>query len=352
MENRPNPINLFASGSNNIQAPSTERTTIGYPQSGVFPSREANYLFHMFSSMLSYIETSGIALWNKNLTYHKHYKTRGSDGFIYTSKTNNNKNDNPVLDTDGQNWQRDSLGYKEKAADSDKLDGLNSTNFLRSTGKAVDSSKLNGLVEKTDATANSIAKRDSNADLVARLFRSTYATQTTNMNASDALAFRVNDGTNNYIRYATYTVIKNWLVANGAKLTDTDTWRPVSDSVTSTSTTDAANSKAVKLAYDKAVEAFDKASAGFDAGKSFQANGYQKFSNGLIIQWGFVDMGSSSKKVTFPVTFPSACAVPICQIKRSQALIYAPVVTGYNKTDFTCYTGYAERDVFYLALGY
>jgi len=50
----------------------------------------------------------------------------------------------------------------------------------------------------TAATANTIAYRDSSADLTARLFRANYANQNT---ISGAMAFRVNNGTDNYTRY-------------------------------------------------------------------------------------------------------------------------------------------------------
>ena len=45
----------------------------------------------------------------------------------------------------GHNHVDDYLGITAKAADSDKLDGLNSTDFLGATAKAVDSDKLDGL---------------------------------------------------------------------------------------------------------------------------------------------------------------------------------------------------------------
>ncbi len=48
-----------------------------------------------------------------------------------------------------------------------------------------------------------------------------------------------------------------------------------------------------------------------DTAHSFTSNGYQKLSNGLIIQWGKVTPTSSSlvsgKSVSFPIAFPTAC---------------------------------------------
>lgn len=43
-------------------------------------------------------------------------------------------------------------------------------------------------------------------------------------------------------------------------------------------------------------------------GASIAASGYQKLPGGLIIQWGSSSVSATSTKtVTFPITFPSAC---------------------------------------------
>ncbi|HBS59418.1 MAG TPA: hypothetical protein DEA44_09140 [Firmicutes bacterium] len=44
----------------------------------------------------------------------------------------------------------------------------------------------------------------------------------------------------------------------------------------------------------------------YDAGNSLTQNGYQKFSNGLILQWGsYSAVASSSTIVTLPIAFPT-----------------------------------------------
>ena len=46
----------------------------------------------------------------------------------------------------------------------------------------------------------------------------------------------------------------------------------------------------------------------FDNGSSFATNGYQKLSNGLIIQWGMASAAFNSFVThSFPLTFPNAC---------------------------------------------
>ncbi len=42
----------------------------------------------------------------------------------------------------------------------------------------------------------------------------------------------------------------------------------------------------------------------YDAGHSFASNGYQKLSNGLILQWGSV---TADGNYTFPIAFPTGC---------------------------------------------
>ena len=86
---------------------------------------------------------------------------------------------------------------------------------LASNGKAADSSKLNNATESTSGTANTIAKRDSNGDLTTRFFKSSYPNQN-RMNG--AIAYRVNDSTDNNIRFCSdVQAILEWLGTNKAK---------------------------------------------------------------------------------------------------------------------------------------
>lgn len=53
---------------------------------------------------------------------------------------------------------------------------------------------------------------------------------------------------------------------------------------------------------------FDSLLAKFDAGHNFATNGYQKLSNGLIIQWGVTNLGSGGgQTITFHTAFTTAC---------------------------------------------
>lgn len=61
-------------------------------------------------------------------------------------------------------------------------------------------------------------------------------------------------------------------------------------------------------------------STAFDAAHSFATNGYQKFSNGLIIQWGKTT-AAGTITITWPIAYPNACLA---------AVISPAVENGYN----------------------
>src|SRR5210317_492339 len=61
---------------------------------------------------------------------------------------------------------------------------------------------LDGASKSTGANANSIAQRDGEADIFCRLVRQTYTNQN---DISGAMAFRVDNGNNNYVRFCSNT---------------------------------------------------------------------------------------------------------------------------------------------------
>lgn len=75
--------------------------------------------------------------------------------------------------------------------------------------------------QDANATANTLALRDGSADVNARLFRATYSDESA---MSGAIAFRVNDSTNNYTRYCNNPEsVRNWM--KGAKTDWQMGWR-------------------------------------------------------------------------------------------------------------------------------
>ena len=70
--------------------------------------------------------------------------------------------------------------------------------LLGKSERAVDSAKLGGRSLSDSATKSSVAGRNSSGDIYARLFRPTYGDQNT---ISGAIAYRINSGSDNYIRF-------------------------------------------------------------------------------------------------------------------------------------------------------
>lgn len=191
---------------------------------------------------------------------------------------------------DGTSWSDLTTLYQIKVADSNKLNGQlasyyataththtgyavtnhthseyaetghnHDTAYLGKTAQASDSAKLAGYTASTSGSANTIGLRDASGDFYARLFRSTYAEQTTTPSANADICFRNDAASDNYMRFMSSAAFKSWLEAIGVSTTDTNTWRSITDSVATTNSTVSASATAVKTAYDKAVSAHNLA---------------------------------------------------------------------------------------------
>jgi len=125
--------------------------------------------------------------------------------------------------------------------------------------RAGDSSKLNGYYSTYASTASTVVRRDGSGDINARLFRSEY--DTTNSDIGFIMT-QIDTASNNYIRPSTPAAVANVMKNEGL----------------------------IK-----------------DDGHSFATNGYQKFSNGLILQWGTEAADSGARQtITMPISFPNA----------------------------------------------
>lgn len=182
------------------------------------------------------------------------------------------------------------LGVGDKAADSDKLDGQDSTyyatatalaNKLDTTAKAADSAKLGGTA------ASSFAKLASPA------FTGTPTAPTA-------------ASTTNNTQIATTAFVKSLVGA--------------------------ANNGGIIAA-------------------SLAQNGYVKFANGLILQWGFsASAGEGSRKMTFPIAYTTSCLN--VQGTGSNVSSQATVAwSGLSKTGFTLIIGNSGA-IYYIAIGY
>ncbi|MGL5690237.1 MAG: tail fiber domain-containing protein [Bacteroidales bacterium] len=103
----------------------------------------------------------------------------------------------------------------------------NSTNLTFGTGESqmakgnhthvpsqVGLSNVPNTIHTTDATASTVPLRDSAGDITSRLFKSTYANENT---LTGAIAFRVNNASDNYIRYCSNPAsVRAWLNLEGS----------------------------------------------------------------------------------------------------------------------------------------
>ena len=93
-------------------------------------------------------------------------------------------------------------------------------------------------------------------------------------------------------------------VQNGTPaVSDLEEGVPVLSYVTNTGLTEFVRHKNVlhKKVLDKADDIVGSTS------ESFADDGYVKFGNGLIMQWGQETISAISEVVTFPISFPTAC---------------------------------------------
>lgn len=94
----------------------------------------------------------------------------------------------------------------------------------------------------------------------------------------------------------------------------------------------------------------------YDAAHSFATNGYQKFSNGLIIQWGVYNAPANANvTITLPSTFPSAfvnvsatLSANLASLATGQSLFASPI----NTSRFKLVTTAAAGNVYWFAIGY
>jgi len=93
----------------------------------------------------------------------------------------------------------------------------------------------------------------------------------------------------------------------------------------------------------------------FDSAHSFATNGYQKFSNGLIIQWGFLNTYQEyTNTITFPISFPNACLNGLATIKSYETNTDDSVLirTFTTTTMQVVLKRPSENDVYWFAIGY
>ncbi len=96
-------------------------------------------------------------------------------------------------------------------------DHLHAATYLGLTAKAADSDKLDGYNSAEAATANTVAVRDTNADISARLFKSNYAEQTSAPATTADICFR-NSTSDSYMRFMSSGAFKTYCDSVGVSV--------------------------------------------------------------------------------------------------------------------------------------
>lgn len=140
------------------------------------------------------------------------------DGTMYTFHTNNHENVATV-----NTWETFAQSQPTRPSSltrKDYVDGQVATRApMAHTHTVAAITDLNP--QDANATANTLALRDGSADVNARLLRTTYGDESA---MSGAIAFRVNNSTNNYTRYCNNPEsVRNWM--KGAKTDWRMDWR-------------------------------------------------------------------------------------------------------------------------------
>lgn len=90
----------------------------------------------------------------------------------------------------------------------------------------------------------------------------------------------------------------------------------------------------------------------FDAGKSLTSDGYQKLSNGLIMQWGRYNESASGTQ-TFPQTFPNACFGVYNAVQYdSNNSTSNQTINSITTSSFYQYLSAATYSTYWFAIGY
>ena len=102
-------------------------------------------------------------------------------------------------------------------------------------------------------------------------------------------------------------------------------------------------------------------SQGSNKSSSITDNGYVKFDNGLILQWGLIPKDSWRYNVSFPIPFPHKCFNILfsrINYNENNTWEHTPVIRSWNNSQFSIEVRGTDRNTFsgfyipWVALGY
>ena len=237
------------------------------------------------------------------------------------------------------------LNTKLNASAYTAADVLSKIKSVDGSGSGLDADSLDGYQAATTSSPNTVAVRDSAGDINARIFKSEY--DTTNPSIGFIMT-QVDIASNNYIRPSTPAQV---VAALGAVTTA---------SAQALHATDPLRISGNTLYLYKGSGAYDYVTLPDQITASSNAdNGYIKFDNGLIIQWGVSTTSvndSTSLNINFNIAFPNQCFVATCTPKSNIGTVYGPSMSVINKTTtyFTVYNSdnNPSKGQEWIAIGY
>lgn len=91
-------------------------------------------------------------------------------------------------------------------------------------------------------------------------------------------------------------------------------------------------------------------------------NGYVKFDNGLIMQWGKIPNvrfdEAHYENIMFPIKFPHMCFSIVCSVQQQNKVsgVRVAYLISYDQSQFTILPGYHDvklnADICWMAIGY
>ena len=345
--------------------------------------------------LTSYLYQQGIPEWNSNQTYYTNSYAVGSDGLIYRSKNDDNTDNDPTTD-DGTNWE----GLQ--ADNADKLDGLDSTQFLRSDEddtmegnlKITETLQVNSDSDETTIIQKNEIKLYSNkGDDTERYL---YINKVDDDSYEAEIRVKDKDGnTINGFKIKELEILfnKNVSINDDLRVSEDDRHMLLhlnEAQFYSNKDDDGKQTKLIINKYDNSIDAeyklldeddnevsilkqgsskleFNDKQIITDTDHDFSENGYQKLGNGLIYQWGIVDTDTGDNTVSgtanFNITFPNTCfqvtVVPINKPADDWGVIICRI-EDKTASDFDYYLDTTDEDydidnnvqLRYIAIGY
>lgn len=304
-----------------IVDPGNAIVTEGWLQSTTPPARQYfNWVLNWSAAAIRYFCQTGISTWDSSETYQINAIVQ-SGGILYQSLQNSNTGNSPQANFGGAFWGALN-NYAYYLSGSTNGGNFNLRNYVLTTALT---STLASYVTQTSLTSQ-LSNYVTNATLSSDL--ASYLT------ISSAAA-----------TYVSNSSLATTLTSYLTKALATSTYAPlISPGLSGVPTAPTAAN---------GTETTQIATTAFATGTwtSNSLTGYQKFSSGVIFQWGIAVNGGSPQSVSFPIAFPHFCVSITATSTPSNGTISTSNPNS-STTGFTLTNGAAGVNTSWMAIGY